>query len=301
MIDNMKQLITLSESALAFYAIDFVILMIFMSTLSFLADRITKSGIKETLSHEDNFAVGIAFAGSVIAMAILMMGVSSGEAGETYVEEITLMGAYGLAAIALMTGTRVIFDKVNLREIKIKDEIISGNVAAGVVDAFNLIASAIIIRAAMTWADGGTLAGLWVVAVIFLLSQVLLVLVTCLRTQSFNRHHQDLSYQGEIKNRNIALAIRFSGHRLGVGLALTAASGVVIYEPTLLAASLLTWLLIAVTFFALQAALSFILKRVLLAKINTEDEVVVQHNVAIGAIEAAIDVGIGFAFVGLFV
>jgi len=301
-MENLTQMVMLSDASLAYYAIDFVILMGFMATLRLLAASIAGVSLKELLAQQDNFAAGIALAGAIIAVAILMMGVVAGDAGSTYVEEVTLMGSYGIAAMIFMGLTRKIFDKIGLRQISIHDEIMSGNVAAGVVDAFNLIATAIIIRAAMSWVDGSTFLGLAIVVAIFLMSQVILILATVYRTAVFNRRHKDKgkSLQGEIKEGNIALAIRFSGYRLGLALAVTATSGLVIYDPSLLPFSILAWTIMAIIIFFAQTVLSILLRYILLPKVNVAEEVGEQGNVAIGAIEAAIYIGIGLAFVGLF-
>ena len=52
--------------------------------------------------------------------------------------------------------------------------------------------------------------------------------------------------------------------------------------------------------FVSQTFLSIILRHILLPKINVAEEVGEQGNIAIGSIEAAIYIGIGLAFVGLF-
>ena len=107
--------------------------------------------------------------------------------------------------------------------------------------------------------------------------------------------------QNEIQAGNIALAIRFSGHRLGLGLALTAASGVVIYDPQFLTLSITAWLIMAIALFIFQIILAIILRHIILSRIDVGEEVDVQRNVAIGSIEAAIYIGIGLIFVGLLV
>ena len=301
-MENLTQMIMLSDASLAYYAIDFVILMGFMATLRSLASSIAGVSLQELLAKQDNFAAGIALAGAIIAVAVLMMGVVAGDAGTTYVEEITLMGSYGIAAMVFMGITRKIFDTIGLRQISIHDEIMNGNVAAGVVDAFNLIATAIIIRAAMSWVDGSTFLGLAIVVGIFLISQIILILATVYRNAVFNRRHKvnGKTLQGEIKAGNIALAIRFSGYRLGVALAITATSGLVVYDPGLLGFSVLAWVIMAIIIFVSQTLLSILLRHILLPKVNIAEEVGEQGNVAIGSIEAAIYIGIGFTFVGLF-
>ena len=301
-MEKFTQLIMLNDAAFTYYAIDFVILMSFMATLRLLAGMIANISLRDLLAKQDNFAAGIALAGAIIAVAILMMGVVAGDAGSTYVEEITLMVSYGLVAMIFMGLTRIIFDRIGLRQLSIHDEILQGNTSAGIIDAFNLIATALIIKAAMTWVDGSTFLGLAVVVGLFFISQIILLLATLYRSIVFKHRHKanGKTLQNEIKHNNIALAIRFSGYRLGVALAMTTTSGLVVYDPSLLIYSISAWSFIAIVIFFAQTLLSILLRYILLPKIDIAEEVGEQGNVAIGSIEAAIYVGIGFTFVGLF-
>ena len=152
----------------------------------------------------------------------------------------------------------------------------------------------------MTWVDGTTLTGLAMVVAAYVASQVILVLATLYRKKVFEvRHGGKRTLGGEIADGNTALAVRFAGYRLGVGLAVTATSGVVTYDPTLLPLSMAAWCMVAVVMFVAQSTLSIALRIVLLPGIDIGQEVGEQRNVAIGAMEAAIYIGVGFAFVGL--
>ena len=72
-----------------------------------------------------------------------------------------------------------------------------------------------------------------------------------------------------------------------------------IYDPALLVLSVAAWSLLAVVMFLTQTALSIILRHILLTRIDIGQEVGNQRNIAIGAMEAAIYIGVGFTFVGL--
>lgn len=303
-MEQLNAMIMLSDGSIGYYIIDFVIMLGFMAALRLIASSIAGASLTEILAQRDNFAAGITLAGAVIAVAILMMGVVSGEAGRSYIDEISLMAAYGVLAMALMGVTRKIFDHIALPSVSIHDEILRGNLAAGIVDAGNMISTAIMVRAAMSWIDGSSFLGLMVVLVIYLLSQLLLLGATLYRKKVFEiRHSQsgngDKTLPSEIGTGNVALALRFAGHRLGVGLAVTATSGVVIYDPALLTWSLLAWSVVAVAMFLAQTGFSIILRHILLPGIHIGQEVGEQRNIAIGSIEAAIYIGVGFTFVGL--
>ncbi|MEN8166358.1 MAG: DUF350 domain-containing protein [Pseudomonadota bacterium] len=290
----------LQDASIGYYAIDFVIILGFMAALRLLVGAISEVSLTDILSKQDNFAVGITLAGAIVAVAILMMGVVAGEAGRTYVDEITLMAGYGVLAMALMWLTRKVFDHISLPGIAIHEEVMKGNVAAGIVDVGNMIATAIIVRAAMSWVDGSTFLGLAIVVVAYVVSQVILTAATIYRKKVFERRHgSERNLAGEIASGNTALAIRFAGYRLGVGLAVTATSGLVVYDPSLLALSVVAWSLVAMVMFLAQTSLSIALRYILLPGINVGQEVGEQRNVAIGTMEAAIYIGVGFTFVGL--
>ncbi len=299
-MEYINSLIMLEDASFGYYAVDFVIMLGFMAALRLLAGSIADVSLSDILAKQDNFAAGITLAGAVIAVAILMMGVVSGEAGRSYVDEVALMAGYGVLAIVLMWVTRKVFDHISLPGISIHKEILKGNVAAGIVDAGNMIATAIIVRAAMSWVDGSTFLGLGIVVVAYVVSQAILVAATLYRKKVFeSRHGKGRTLGNEIADGNTALAIRFAGYRLGVGLAVTATSGLVIYDPSLLVLSVLAWSLLAVVMFLAQTSLSIALRYILLPGINIGQEVGDQRNIAIGAMEAAIYIGVGFTFVGL--
>jgi uncharacterized membrane protein YjfL (UPF0719 family) len=299
-MDQLASLIMLEDASIGYYAIDFVIILAFMAALRLLVGPISDVSLTDILSKQDNFAVGITFAGAIVAVAILMMGVVAGEAGRTYVNEITLMAGYGVLAMALMWLTRMIFDHLSLPGIQIHDEIMRGNLAAGIVDVGNMIATAIMVRAAMSWVDGSTFLGLAIVILAFAVSQVILLAATLYRKKVFERRHAGIrDLTGEIAGGNTALAVRFAGYRLGVGLAVTATSGLVVYDPGALILSVAAWSLMAIVLFLVQTTLSIVLRHIMLPGIDIGQEVGEQRNVAIGAMEAAIYIGVGLTFVGL--
>ena len=228
------------------------------------------------------------------------MGAVAGDAGGNLFHEALLMLGYGIVGIGLMWVTSRLFDHLSMPGIPIHALIQQGNVGAALTDAGNLIATAIIVRAVMSWVDGSTYTGIVVVLGGYVIAQVILYLATRYRTLVFARRHPDNSLEREIAAGNIALAVRFAGHRIGVGLAVTAASGIVVYAIDNIALSLLIWGVVAIGMFLAQTVIAIAARLVLLPGINVGEEVGEQRNVAIGALEGAIYVAIGLVFVGLF-
>nr|VFK74160.1 MAG: protein of unknown function (DUF350) [Candidatus Kentron sp. MB] len=297
---SLMSYVMLHDASFEYYAIDLAIVLVILAGLRFFSGMVANISLREVLSVDDNAAVGISLTGAVIGVAIMLMGAVAGDAGGTPGEEALLMFGYGVVGIVLMWVTSRLFDHLSMPNIPIHNLIQKGNVAAAMVDAGNLIATAIIVRAVMSWVDGSTYMGIAVVLAGYVVAQAILYLATRYRIAVFARRHPGKSLQQEIAGGNMALAVRFAGHRIGVGLAVTAASGIVIYMLDNVWFSLLVWSGVALVMFLAQTIISIIARLVLLPGINVGEEVGKQRNVAIGALEAAIYIAIGLVFVGLF-
>lgn len=285
---------------LAYYAIDLIIVLAILAGLRLFSGMVSNTSLHEVLSVQDNAAAGISLTGALIGVAIMLMGAVSGgpEAGPGH--EALLMAGYGVVGVLLMWVTSRLFDRLSMPGISISTQIQQGNAAAALVDAGNLIATAIIVRAVMTWVNDSLQVGIAVVLIGYIIAQIILYLATGYRTLIFAHRHSGKTLEKEIAAGNIALAVRFAGHRIGVGLAVTAASGIVIYFMDNVWFSLLVWALVAIGMFLAQTILAIAARLILLPGINVGEEVGKQKNIAIGALEGAIYVAIGLVFAGLF-
>ena len=280
--------------------IDLSIAVVMISGLRFLTGLVANVDSAEELASRDNAAFGIAMAAGTVSLALMLTGAVSGELGASYLEEIVSVGSYGLLGLVLIKVGRLIQDKVLLRGIEIQSQIKSGNVAAALVDAANTIAIGLILRAVMLWVESETLSGLLVVLAAFVITQLLLALVTSYRIQVFARRNNGNSLQQAFAKGHVALSIRFMGHLIGVALALTAASGVVAYSEQTLWIALMTWAGVTLLFTMLVSLLAVIARNVILAGVDVAEEVDHQHNLGVAAIEAAIYISIGLFFTALF-
>jgi len=295
----MNTYVILHDASMTYYIIDFIIVLAVLAGLRIFSGVVANVSLNDILAKQDNFAMGISLAGAVLGVAIMLMGAVSGDAGVSLKQEAMLMLSYGFAGILLMWITRKVFDKLSLPQISVYEQIQNGNVAAGIVDAGNLIATAIIVRAVMSWVDGTAFIGLAAVIAGYVTSQLIMLLATWYRSTVFAKRHPDASLHQEIQTGNVALAVRFSGHRIGVALAVTAASGLVVYYPDSIPTSLLVWSCIALLMFFAQTLISIAARHILLPGINVAEEVGKQKNVAIGTLEASVYIAVGLIFVGL--
>jgi uncharacterized membrane protein YjfL (UPF0719 family) len=281
--------------------IDLAIAVVMISALRFLTGLVANVASAEELSSRDNYAFGIAMAGGTISLALMLTGAVSGTAGDTYIAELISVGSYGVLGMILIKVGRLAQDKLVLRGIPIQQEIKNGNVAAGIVDAASTVAIGLVLRAVMLWVESDTLSGLLVVLAAFVITLVVLGLVTTYRQLVYARRHGGQSLQSAYQGGNVALAIRYFGHILGVALALTAASGVVAYQADNLPLALGTWFGVTLIFSSLVSLLSVIARRVILFGVDVVEEVDRQGNIGVATIEAAIYISVGLFFTALFV
>lgn len=296
----MTEYIGISVDFIPYYAVDLLIIVAILAGIRKLSGAIGHVSSLDELTKKDNHAFGISIAGAILALAIMLMGVVSGEVAMNPAYEAFLMLGYGGLGLLLMWVTRKVFDNISLPKISIHKQIMEGNIAAALVDAGNMIATAIILRAVMIWVDSNSWLGLALVIVGFLISQFLLLAATLYRRYVYAKRHAGQGVQDEIEKGNIALALRFAGHRIGIALAVTAASGIVIYDDETVITPVLTWASTAIVMMIALTLLAFITRKAILPKVDVAAEVDKQGNVAIGAIEAAVYVAIGFLLAGLF-
>jgi uncharacterized membrane protein YjfL (UPF0719 family) len=272
-----------------------LIAVVLFASLRFFSGAISNSNATSQLTEKDNPAYGISLAGVVLAVTIMLSGTIY-DNPETTLEEIALSTVlYGALGIVLMSLSRLIFDDIALPKISLKEHILKGNIAAGLVDAGNVIATAIIIRAVMLWVEYNTIEGIKAVLIGYLVSQAMLTLVTHTRVRLFPRKVADksTSLQDELAKGNVAVALRFTGRRIGSALAISAASSTLLYELSSFTNLILAWTVMSFLALVILHILSFIADRIILANIAIEDEVIRQKNAALGATQGAIYLSLG--------
>ncbi|MBL4682474.1 MAG: DUF350 domain-containing protein [Pseudomonadales bacterium] len=280
--------------------IDLTIAVVMIAGLRFITGLVANVNSAEELASRDNFAFGIAMAAGIISLALMLTGAVSGEPAETYLSEVVSVLSYGLLGLVLIKAGRFFQDKLLFTEIEIQAEIKAGNLATAFVDAANTIATGLVLRAVMLWVESDTLDGLLVVLAAFVLTQLLLGLVTKYRLVVYARRHSGASLQQAFKEGQVALSIRFFGHLIGVALALTAASGVVSYNADNLVVALLLWSGITLVFAVLVSLLAILARSVILMGVDVVEEVNQQNNIGVAAIEASIYIAVGLFFTALF-
>ncbi|MBL1277657.1 MAG: DUF350 domain-containing protein [Ectothiorhodospiraceae bacterium] len=281
-------------------AVDFIIAIAMLTAVGKVTGLVSNVKTVQELSVKDNFAFGISYAAAILAVGIMLTGALSGDVTISLLYEVGIVSAYGVLGIVLMTTTKRILDRVSLPKIAIQEQILKGNSAAGIVDAANMLATAIIVRAVMIWVDTESFSGLLMVLGGFVFSQILMMLVTRYRLFVYASRHNGENLQGAFEAGNIALALRYFGHNVGVALAVTAASGIATYTEGQEIESAILWAGVSLGLTIGLSLLSILARHIILWGINVVEEVDKQKNVGVGFIECMIYISNGVLMVALF-
>ena len=282
-----------------YYLVDFVIAVALLTGMRFLSGLVGNVSATDEIAEKDNKAFGVSLAGAMIAVSFMLMGVVSGDAGFSLANEAITVILFGLMGIVLMWLTRIAFDRLSFPGLSIHEQIMQGNMAASIIDACNMIATAIIIKAAMTWVDSDVNLAIVAVIVSFAASQVIMILATFYRAKVYQRRHNGEQLHTAIEQNNIALAIRFSCYRIGIAIAVSAAFAAVDYVPEAFTTVFLLWFGIALALFILLTLIAIVVRHAVLHQINVAEEVGRQGNIAVGMIEGSIYIVVGLLLAGL--
>ncbi|MDO6619725.1 MULTISPECIES: DUF350 domain-containing protein [unclassified Shewanella] len=280
-------------------AIDLTIAVILLALMRYLQGWSVRVNSRAELAERDNFAFGVSTAGAVLALGIVLSGAITGEAADSYIVEAIGMTAYGLFGLLLIKFGRVLHDKIALNEIDKNSQIINGNMSVAIVDAAAAVATAIIIRSVLMWAEDITLDTFIAIFTAFLISQLMLVLLTRFREHQYAKRNQDASMQKALEQGQIAVAIRHSGYMIAMAFTFKAASHFIIYDPTAYLMNIVGWLTFSIIMLVVLSLLLAVVKKLVLAQINLTDEVEKQHNVGVAAVELAISVAVALILAAL--
>ena len=291
----------MTGQALGMLILDFVIVFAVLLCARVLYGLVAGIDVTEEMAGKNNHAVGISLAGATVGIGIMLSGVVTGTFSSTLGAEALSMVVYAAVGLVLMWLTRLIFDKVSLPSFSVKDEIARGNNAVAIVDAGNMVATAVMVRAVMNWSEGALSSGLMAVAVGYVATQIILTLSTVYRVKLFRkRNREGAGFQDVVRAGNMAVAMRFVGFQVGVALAVTAASGVAVFQaggdPIVQG---LTWGGVSIVMAVILGVLALIAEQSVLAKINVAEEVDRQQNFGVALMEVGVYVAIGLILTNL--
>ncbi len=277
-------------------ALDLAVAVAAMCALRYGSGMLFSVDSRDELAEKDNFAFGLALAGGVFAAALVLAGAAHGEPEVTIGAELVAVVAYGLLGLVLLKLGILVNDWIVFHGFSVKAAIQAQNLAAGTVQAANLVALGVLINGAINWAEGDLVQGLASVVVMFFLAQFVVLGVTRTRAAIYARRNDGEQWQAAIEGGNTALGVRYAGHLIGTALASSSAGGMVAFIAGADTSALVAygaWFLWAIVLAAALLVLSMLAQRVILSGIDVVEEVDRQRNVGVAAIEAAVFVGIG--------
>ncbi len=273
--------------------IDLLIAVGAICALRYLQGLLAGVDTTTELATQDNYAFGISIAGGTLALALVLAGAVSGEASEGILSEAWNVIVYAAVGIVLLKVGTIINDQVIFHHFSLKQQVHENNIAAGIVQAANLIALGLIINTAAHWVESDSWLGVFSVVLVFFVAQIVLLAVTRLRGRIYEKRHNGEVLQQALENGNSALAIRYFGHLMSAAFGVKAASGLVAYHSLALVGLIFNWLFVALMITALISGLAALARRAVLLNINVVEEVDDQQNIGVACIEASLFIAVG--------
>jgi uncharacterized membrane protein YjfL (UPF0719 family) len=247
---------------------------------------VTSYAVDEQITDADNPALAISLSGYYLGIAIIFIGASLGPSYGLEMD-LLLMGGYSLGGIVLLLASRVINDRLILRDFSTQKEIIEDrNMGTGIVLFASYVASALIVAGSIHGQGGGPLTAL----AFYAIGQVALIAFTWLYDIVL-----PYSLHDEIEQDNFAAGIGFGGALVAIGIiVMRAVSGDFVGWASDLQYLGLNILIVFV--YLLGVRLFF--DRLVLSGADLNEEIVRDRNVGAGLLEFT--VSIGFAAVLFF-
>lgn len=243
--------------------------------------------LDEQLTHYDNDAVSVSFAGYILGITAIFLGAVLGPSS-SILEDFISVSSYSLAGIILLNFSRWLNGKIILYKFSVDKEIVKDqNPGTGVVEGAMYVASGLIIGGAISGEGGGPLISF----VFYLLGQLCLIIfgLIYVRTSPYSVHD-------EIEKDNTAAGLGFAGGLISIGIiVMKAVSGDFMGWQQDLTALGLDVLII----FVYLIVVRLIFDRLVLRNSNLTVEISTDQNLGAGLLEMI--VAISFSTVLYFV
>lgn len=273
--------------------IDLFIAIGAISALRYLQGLLAGVDTTTELTTRDNYAFGISVAGGTLALALVLAGAVSGEASAGLLSEAWNVAVYAVIGIVLLKVGMIINDRVIFHHFSLKQQVHEKNIAAGIVQAANLIALGLIINTAAHWVESESWLDVSSVILVFFVAQIVLLAVTRLRGWIYAKRHNGEALQKAFEKGNSALAIRYMGHLLSAALGVKAASGLIAYKSLAFVSLAFNWLIVTLLITVAISGLAALARHAVLFKINVVEEVDEQQNIGVACIEATLFIAVG--------
>lgn len=247
--------------------------------------------LHEQLTEKDNKAIGLAFAGYLLGVAIILWGVLKSESavpGQLW-QDLGLTLLWSAIGIALLLVARFLNNKLLLPKFCNTKELVEDrNVGTGVVIACTHVGTALMVKAALSGEEASQFgAALGLTLVYFIAGQLAFVAFGWIyqKTIGFDVHDQ-------IEKDNVAAGVSFGLTLVAIGVLL---SGYIVAYDSLV--GLVVWFLIAAFFLV---ACRLVMDRLVFAKSSLDEEIARDQNWGLALIEGAAVIGLALIIVASF-
>ena len=297
-MNELIEVLSNSGSLFGYLLIDMAVAILLLGGIRFTMGILGKIDTKDELSKKDNFAYGVSMAGGVAAMGIALSGAITGELAGSYMIELFGMLIYGFVGLLLIKAGRYIHDKFALPQFNKQEQILQRNLSVGLVDGASVIATAIVVRAALIWVEGIDIQTFIALFSAWIVSQIMLVIITRIFEWRFSRNN-GVTFQARLESGQLALAIRYSGYLISTAMSVTAASYFITYDAQAIWNGITQWALMSVLLMIALTVLTGLAKLIVLWGINRREEVEDQENIGIATIELATSFSIALLLMAL--
>lgn len=283
--------------------LDMLVIIGLLISLKFTKGLLANVNSQSELVDRNNAAFGISFGGGILALGLVLTGVSAGDFASSLVDEVLSMAIFGGLGLALVLVGRVVQDKIVLPKVDIHKELSADNVACALLDVGHMLAIGLVIRAAMLWVPTSDFRIIPVIIVAFILSQLVITLAALYRKHLFKKRnvgHADC-FQTAIGQGApaTATALRYAAFMVGAALMVTAASNLVVFDQAAYWRSVVLWSVVSLVSVPVYALLVWVVRRLVLPGVNVAEEVDRENNVGISAVESGIFIAIAAIFSAL--
>lgn len=298
-MDVLVKLTKLPHDLWVYLLIDISLALLLLMIMKWLSGTFKKRSVADELGVQDNFAFGISMAGGMLSLCIVVGAVVGRHVGEGYGTAAIGMLTFGLLGIVLVKFGRFAHDKIVLNKLDTMDLIADRSVSVALVDAASLIASAIILRSMVLWVDGSDMNAIIAIVTGFTVVLALLLMMTRLYEIRYARDNQNDSFQGALRQGQLALAVEHSGNLLGIAMIVSSASYVLNYYPAGYVSNVTGWLIVGTVLSLALLVLVTISKKFILYGLNYRQEVDQQHNIGVACLELTLSIGIALIVNGV--
>ncbi|MEQ2352875.1 DUF350 domain-containing protein [Pseudoalteromonas piscicida] len=278
----------------------FVIVCGLTILLRLMIQRGANNLLDDELAQRDNFALGISYA-SQVTMLCICVAYLFNDLGVVRAQAHPLQVALHIGLIiAFVYFGQWIHRKWILYQFDEEEAILKQNICAAMVDSGMLLGNTILVLGLYHWVHPKGWSDLLVVALGFMLLQLLYTLDSKIRESRFAKFNQGASLQQNFNLRNTSIGIRYAGKSIGLSLAMYAGLHSAPYHGAKVVENLFSVVMHCGVMWLFLYIGSYVLLHLSLPKVNIGLEVDHQDNVGIACLEFAVFCSIGYLLINLF-